>query len=256
MDIEYFSSGGTATAAGVFIPADNLAGVASGEFAGSDPLVLEGKFVYGFLNPLILAISTAIPLGLTATKSGTGTSILNTYRENCTFVSQWIVDYADNSIYCIPLPTVGSFAGTGGLTLAQVFPECSLKSAGAAVSGEGALFPHTLAVTHGGSIPSGTDVDARDWFQGSIAALCADLTVRSASVASAVGTKTNLSRIRATGASIPESYTAPYPVSNPLSGLDAANLAHLRLIQESLAIEYEFTIDPVTQTLEVRVATA
>ena len=242
-------TGFNASDSGVFIPISDLAGVTAGELNPATPEATEGKITYGFLNSLFTALGIKVPLGFSATKTGSDSGTPNIYRESVKFKNEWILDLSSASIDPIPLNT----AGDGKLTLADVFPSCQLKTTGQACSGEGLLFPHILSTEFGGQIPGTLTSDARAWFQGAISAFCNLLILRSGTIPSAIRQKSNLLRQRMSGATISDTF---YAATSPLSGLLAAEIPHVRLISEDLTIEYEFLIDTATTTLEVRVATA
>jgi len=252
MDIQYLSGAGNSTGAGVFIPAANLHGVSAGELNSANTALLEGKFLYGFLNALLLACSEQAPLGFVGFSKTTSDGGINVIRETVSFTLQWVADYKLNSIYALPIPETGSYADLGGLSLAGVFPDCELVTLGAGCPGEGVVIYHTVATNNGGTVPASELEDARGWLMGALLGLAAGVTLRSATVASAVRSATNLLRQRITGVTFPDTYAS---ASNPLTGISVADIPHLRLLQEPIALEIELEINSQTQTLDVKVAT-
>ncbi len=236
---------------GVFIPIANLQGITAGELANNQTDILwEGKIIYGLVNQLFARLTGLSPLGIVSitkgSPSGTGT---NRFTETVSFITQFIQDYSTRTFYPVPLPP----STVGKASIADIFPNASLVTDGGAISGAGILFPHSLANTYGAVTPSSVSVDSRDWIFAIMHAAIVESTLRTSSVASAITNRTNLLNNRVAGLAIPTTY---YDASNPTSGILAANTPHLRLIQETLSLEYEVESFPLDQTQEIRVAIA
>lgn len=236
---------------GVFIPISDLQGITSGELADDQADILrEGKVLYGLVNQLFTKLTAISPLGIVSiakgSPSGTGT---NRFTESVSFITQWVQDYSTRSFYPVPLPS----GQAGKASIADIFPNASLVDTDGAISGAGILFSHSLANTYGAVTPSSVTADSRDWIFSIMHAAIAESTLRTSSVASAITNRTNLLNNRVAGLAIPTAY---YDATNPTSGILAANTPHLRLIQETLSIEYEVESFPLDQTQEVRVTIA
>lgn len=236
---------------GVFIPIANLQGIGSGELGNDQTDILkEGKIIYGLVNQIYSQLAALSPLGFVSitkgSPSGTGA---NRFTESVSFITQWVQDFSTRTFYPVPLPT----SQAGKATIANIFPNASLVTNEGAIPGAGILFTHTLANTYGAVTPSSVTVDARDWIFSIMYAAIAESTLRTSSVASAVTNRTNIVSDRIVGLAIPTAY---YDTSNPTSGILAADISHLRLIQGITSIEYEVESFPLDQTQEIRVATS
>lgn len=234
---------------GVFIPINNLQGITAEELASDQTDILrEGKIIYGLVNQLFARLTALSPLGIVNVEksipSGTGT---NRFTESVSFITQFVQDYSTRTFYRVPLPP----SAVGKASIADIFPNASLVTAEGAISGAGIVFSHSLANTYGAVTPSSVTVDARDWIFSIMHAAIAESTLRTSSVASAITNRTNLLNNRVAGLAIPTAY---YDTTSPTSGILAANTPHLRLIQETLSIEYEIENFPLNQTQEVRVS--
>lgn len=236
---------------GVFIPIANLQGITTGELANDQTDILrEGKIIYGLANQLFARLTALSPLGIVSITKGnpTGTGT-NRFTEAISFITQWVQDYSSREFYPVPLPP----STVGKASISDIFPNASLVINEGAIPGAGILFPHSLANTYGAVTPSSVSVDSRDWIFSIMHSAIAESTLRTSSVASAITNRTNLLKNRVAGLAIPTAY---YDASNPTSGILAADTPHLRLIQETLSIEYEVESDPSDQTQEIRVAIA
>jgi len=253
MQVQYLSAPGNSAQAGLFIPADNLHGVGAGELNSGNSALLEAKFLYGFFNSLLAAYTANPPLGLISFTKSVSDGGTNIFRESVALTFQWVLDYKENSVYPLPIPTAGTYNGVGALSCQDVWPDSELIVLGGGCPGEGVVIYHSLATEYGGTIPASETADARDWIFGAALGIVAGATLRSSTVASAVRTATSFSRQRLTGATFPDTYAA---AANPLTDLSASDLPHLRLIQEAVSLEMELEVNTQTQTLEVRVATA
>ena len=251
--LEIFPTSGTTTEAGIFVPVEDLAGMTAGELSDTG-VTLEGKVAYGFLNSLYGAVSTVLPLGLPEPEKTdpTGTAP-NIYTEGVTIRVQRFLDVRTNTCYLPGLPTTGSYAGEGGMSLTDIWPGATKLGAGATTGGAGVLIPNDWIASYGGTAPATVGADARDWIGAFITAVNHTLAVRTSTVASSIIRKQTPGTVRVTGIAIPAEF---YDETNPITNLTPADLPYLRLTQETVTIEYEILTDPATQTLEVRVASA
>jgi hypothetical protein len=252
-NLQILTTAGTATAAGVFVPVTDIAGMSSGEITDTGA-TLEGKLAYGFLNSFFSAISTVNPLGFEdsdkTNPTGTGD---NTYIEGIETVIQRLIDLRTGEISLPPLPLAGNFAGQGKLLLTDCWPNCEFIAAEGESAGAGVIIPNDWVSNYGGDIPATVDDDGREWFGALILALASTLTVRTATVNSAVTFAQNLVTNRVTGALIPATW---YNDTNPQARLTAADLPFVRLTQERIRIDYELITNPIVQTFEVNIATS
>lgn len=252
-NLEIFPTTGTASSDGIFLPLTDLVGMVAGDLSETGVL-LEGKLTYAFLNSLFDTIALLTPLALPSPEKGdpvgTGTE---KYTESITLRIQRFLDLRTNTTYLPTLPNTGSYAGQGGLTIADIWPGAA-KVAAAGETGEaGVLIPDSWVSGYGGAIPSTVDSDSRSWVAAFINAVDHTIAVRSTTVASSITRKTDPNTIRPLGVAIPADF---YDATNPTSGIAAADLPYLRLVQESITIDYELLTDSDAQTFEVNVATA
>jgi len=238
--------------AGVFIPVADLAGLTQAELSQTGA-TREGKVIYGLLNSVYAGLAEIASLGLVnLTKSDPSGTGVNRFTESISLSVQWLLDLSSRSFSSIPRPSIGAEAGKGKVTLADIWPDAEIILPEGAISGPGVLLADSLLTTYGASELTVTTDDARDWIGALFAAMVANATVRTATVASGITTRTNPLTIRGTGATIPASW---FDATNPVTGILAADVPHLRVFQETYSIEYELETNPDTQTLEIRVAT-
>jgi hypothetical protein len=248
LSLEFFDAAGSCAAEGVFIPVADLPGVQAAELAAAQPAnTKESKVILALLN----ALSTGIPattLGLTAVKgspAGAGADVLN-----CPFTFTWqrVLNLANNETTPAPVPVAGANAGIGDVALVDIFPNSAKVAAAGAVAGAGVVI-NTAQLQNYSAITQATinpAADSRDWIMALMDAISTDSTVRSATVASGV-----VSRTRGTigAATIPAAWTA---TTAPASGLDAADLPVLGLVTRSNAVAVQVALNQITQVFEVR----
>jgi hypothetical protein len=251
-NLEIFTEAGTTVEAGVFIPTLDLMGMATDEITGAGEL-LEGKLAYAFLNGLHQAIQTTTPLGFPDSvkldPSGVGPSL---FTEGVTLNIIRLLDLRANTVSLLPLPVAGANAGQGKLTLADCWGASEKLAGGASTPGAGVLIPDSFISNFGGEIPSTVDSDARSYFAALMVGMVNSLSARTSAYASAIARKTNPLTIRGTGISVLDSY---WQGDGPTSGLIEADLPYIRLIRETLTIEYELVLNPDNQTFEISVRT-
>lgn len=250
---DVYTQSGTATNAGIFIPLVDLPGLSQSELATTGN-TLEANLVYAMLNALYSAMAPMTILGIVnlnkSQPSGTGTG---RFSESVGFAYQRLVNYKMGTVGVIPLPTFGSEAGRGKIQADDVFPSAAVATQGGNIPGSGIVVPHSLVSDYGGGSLGSVTADARAWIGALQMAIAAGVTVRSATVESAITSRTLISGIRSTGVSIPAAW---YDAANPLTNISAADLPWLRVIQDQVTIEYEMAIDADTQTLSLSVRTA
>lgn len=252
-NLQILTGAGSANDAGVFIPVADIAGLSGAEISDTGA-TLEGKLAYGILNGLFSALGVVTPLGFAefdkTSPAGTGD---NLYTEGVEITLQRLVDLRTGEVALPTLPDKGTNLGQGKLLLTDVWENCVLIADGAMSSGAGVIVPSAWIESYGGTIPATVAGDAREWFAALLLGMANTLTVRTATVNSAITLKTILSTSRVTGATIPIEW---YDDTNPKVDLAAADLPFVRLIQERIRIEYEILTNPLAQTFEVNVRTA
>jgi hypothetical protein len=243
-----YTEAGTATNAGVFIPVADLPGLTEAELATTGT-ELEGNLIYGILNALYTTLAPMTTLGIVSlakgNPSGTGT---NRFTESIGFGFQRVINFSAGTVGPLPLPTIGTEAGRGSVQIADVFPSAEIVAQSGAISGAGVVVPDTLITPYGGQAKATTEEDSRDWIGAIMAAIASGVTVRSSTVASAISSRTLPAGIRPTGVAIPPTW---YDATNPITGISSASLPYVRVIQETITIEYEILIDPENQTVSL-----
>lgn len=251
-NIQILTGATTANADGVFIPVADIAGLSGAEISETGA-TLEGKLAYGFLNGLFSALGLVAPLGFAefdkTSPAGTGD---NLYTEGVEITFQRLIDLRTGQVGLPTLPDKGTHLGQGKLLLTDVWENCALIADGAMSSGAGVIVPNAWIESYGGAIPANVASDAREWFAALLFGMANTLTVRTATVNSAVTFRTILATNRVTGAAIPTEW---YDDTNPKADLTAADLPFVRVIQERVRIEYEILTNPLAQTFEINVRT-
>jgi hypothetical protein len=246
--LEIFVTSGNTASAGVFIPLSDLLGMTTVELETTGT-TLEGHLAYAFLNALHSGLKDSGSLGFPEISklapTGAGE---NRFSEGVTLNIQRLIDLRTGNIGLIPLPTTGENAGLGAVLLVDIWPNCELLLAGISTGEPGVLISHNWITAWGGTIPSVLANDARSWISAFIVALVHSLQRRTTAIPSAITRKTDTTAIRVTGSAVPQEF---YDATNPLAGILETDLPYLRLIRESLTVEYEMVVNPANQTLEI-----
>lgn len=238
--------------AGVFIPVADLAGLTQAELSQTGA-TREGKVIYGLLNSVYAGLAEIASLGLVnLTKSDPSGTGVNRFTESISLSVQWLLDLSSRSFSAVPCPSIGAEAGKGKVSLEDIWPDAEIVLPEGDISGPGVLLADSLLTTYGASELTVTTDDARDWIGALFAAMVANATVRTSTVAAGITARTNPLTIRGTGATIPASWFDP---TNPVAGILSADVPHLRVFQETYSLEYELQTNPDAQTVEIRVAT-
>jgi hypothetical protein len=251
MALQILEALGTAAAAGIFIPRDNLNGLINDtELDDATPLNTRlSKFLASFLTTLQARLaanradsnSLATGLGFTVTKGNPIGSGAGRFSQAFFVTSTTVIDNSDSTIGVIPVPTAGTNNGKGVLPIADVFPDASAVASGGSISEAGILIPHTDVDVYGAETTTvvTNDVQSRKWFAAMFRMLFDTVPLRVAeSVESAVTVKT-LNDIAPFA--LPANATA---TTNPTTGL----------IESELPLLDIYTLDETTQTYDVRVA--
>ena len=261
MPLVYVPNAGTASAAGIFIPRDNIAGlIADSELADSvQTIIKDCKFLAGFLATLesTIAANRAITdslitaLGFTVTKGnpiGVESGVFN--QQFIASVAQ-VIDYSTSTFYPIPVPTSGSNSGRGVLKITDVFPDAVSVASAGAIAETGVLIPHTEVDAYGAvaaTNPS-NDTQSRQWFAAMLRYLFNEIPIRAATptTPSALITKT-LGTV--------SSFTLPADArasTNPSTGLDPTKISVNDVYLRSLSFNIQYLLNETTQTFDVQV---
>lgn len=256
LNFEYFNADATTVAAGVFIPVSDLWNVQATELQVSQA-DRESRVLFGLLEVLAnpngplaninnkLGLSTSYPNPV-----GVGTNLVNqTYN----MTALYHADLANKEISPLPVPTVGTFNGIGGVTIDDVFPNASKLAATASTGGAGVLIPSSLLQDYGGPIHADIDIDedSREWFAALFLYLADNATRRTASVASAVvaGSAT----VAATG-SFPAG--AQIAAVNPTTDLDPADQITNMVLTRTVNLTMQKVINTQTESVAPNHVTA
>lgn len=257
MALTFFESSVSAGAsngvpAGLFLPIADLPGVVAGEFADSETQATkESKAALAIANAIHTYVSanSADIVGMTSTraKASVSDSLDNlTYS----FACQYIADLETETVGQIPLPASGANSGIGGFAIDDLFANAAEVAAEGAISGEGVVIPYADLADFGGADPAAiTGVDNRDFVAAMIRSMPDLLPIRTASVASGVTTTT---RPAGTTFTLAPAATAE---TDPTTGIAAADLPKLGLLQFTTSWTVQVALDQAAQTFDVNVVT-
>lgn len=261
MPLVYVPSAGTAPAAGIFIPRDNIAGlIADSELADSVQAIVKNcKFLAGFLATLesTIAANRAITdslitaLGFTVTKGNPIGVEPGVFTQQFIASVAQVIDYSTSTFYPIPVPTSGSNSGRGVLKITDVFPDAVSVASAGAIAETGVLIPHTEVDAYGAvaaTNPS-NDTQSRQWFAAMLRYLFNEIPIRAATPAtpSALITKT-LGAV--------SQFTLPADAlasTNPSTGLDPTKVSINDVCSRPISFNVQYLLNETTQTFDVRV---
>lgn len=260
MAIAFFDAAGTASAAGIFIPRNNITGLLTdAELASSEPLNTKlSKFIVGFLTTSrdvlvanranALALDTG--LGLDVTKGAPSGTATGRFSQSFTASFSILINNSVNTIDVIPVPTFGSSNGKGVLLVTDAFPGAVAVASGAAVASAGVLIPNVDVDIYGaGSSTSvSDDMQSRKWFGANFRMFFDIAPLRASAVLSAITSKTFNALANAT---LPTNATA---VTNPTTGINPADLNLIDTYTRSVLITVEYSLNETTQTYDVYIA--
>lgn len=249
LNFQFIESSAQASEDGLFIPCTNLIGINNGEFNNLESIeTKENKLIYSLCNIFSNGI-TENTLGLKATAGSITGQTNNLSSKNFVFTLWYFVNHETKTVSMLPLPTIGSQINTGKLSITDVFPNAFLVLAETLIEEEGVLIPSNLIQIMGGDSHQAINIteDCRNWLSAFIRYFISYSNVRSASIASAIITKS----IRATeGLVLPT--TALDPV-NPSTGLDSNKLLQIDLFQRVLSISIQRIENEITQTYDINI---
>lgn len=236
LNLTYLASGAAAGSAGVFIPVSNLYGIEAAEL-GSGDLLREAKVADSLLSTLYSAVSTVSGLiGISATETNGQFNAAGQFTVTRAFTLQQVWNLTTDVVDEVPLPA----AGTGKLTIAQVFPDAEIVTAVTTVSADGILIPNTvIAAVGGGPVSNVSTTDARFWFRALLNEIALNLSVLEQIPTRSIGL--------ATGIAFPANYTG----ISAVTGLTAAELPFRRLIQTVYTFVVRHSLSRVSQRYEV-----
>lgn len=261
MPLVYVPSAGTASAAGIFIPRNNIAGlIADSELADSvETIAKDCKFLAGFLTTLqsTIAANRAITsslitaLGFTVTKGSPAGVESGVFNQAFTASVAHVIDYSNSTVYPIPVPTIGSNSGRGVLKITDVFPDAVSVASAGSIAEAGVLIPHTEVDAYGAVAATNptNDTQSRQWFAAMLRYLFNEIPIRVTTPAtpSALITKT-------LGAVTPFTLPADALAStNPSTGLDPTKVSVNDVYFRSLSFNIQYLLNETTQTFDVRI---
>jgi hypothetical protein len=245
-NLEFFDASGTAVAAGVFIPISDLPGVLSTELASGEAANKKKiRFLYGACKAIRNSVTASSWLlnqtansgnilgsTFTTTEVNGGVGLKNiTFTSTTTFIS----NKGDSTLSLIPL----NLTSDGALLVTDIFPNAVKVAAAGAVAEAGVLIPSADLVGFGGiahnSLTLATS-DGRKWLSSLMSYLFENLVLQTASVASALLTKSRtLGQL-----DIPTSATQ---ATSPTTGLSSSSLNLYTAITDSLAFTIQIIIN-------------
>lgn len=251
---EAFTSAGTATSNGVFIPVAALPGIVSTNSQSelNSPGITESKVVLALLTQIYNKVrSLSSSLGFSVSKgnpTGVGTDIVNqNYGASYTHA----INLNTGVVETIPLPTTGTNVGKGGVSLFYVFPGALKVNSGDAIDSAGIIIPSAEIEALGGgnhaSLTVADGADNRKWFNGFFGALVNTVSKKSATVSSAI---IAASRGTTNIFNPPAAFTDP---SNPTSGIPANNLRNYVFITTAFSVTIQLLLNQETQSFDVNV---
>jgi hypothetical protein len=261
MTVQYVDAAGTATAAGVFIPRDNLAGLtAASELAAAEPTITKDcKFLAAFLATLQSGLtanranssSLATGLGVTITKGSPVGSGQGRFTQTFIAGVATVLDRSDNTNYPIPVPTAGTNNGKGVLLITDIFPDAVAVAANGNVTEAGVVIPHADVDMYGAAATTAVDNDtqSRNWFGAVLRMFFDMIPEREAGVTSSAVTVKIINDIE--NFDLLDSDTA---ATNPTTGLTANELTMLDIFSRTIQFSIEYLINEGTQSFDVRVA--
>jgi hypothetical protein len=249
LSLQTYDAPGTVTGDSIFIPLSALPGVLVTDLQQSVPLeertskvtlaIIEQAFSY-FATP------SNARLGFTATKGNPAGSGSNRITQNYVFAVQLLVNAKIRSISTLPTP----ISGAGSFSLADIFPG-ALSLVDQDPVDEGIVFPVANLQDLKDLTPDDINIDGgsdnRQLFDAILLHLVKDRENRSATVPSAIvnGSLSNFA-----------SSTIPTTFNPDNSGIDFDNVDSLTILQRSYSLTLELELNQLTQTFDVRVATA
>ena len=254
--LEYFDADGSAVADGIFIPVANLPGLTSAELAAAQPATTkESKSIFAILNAIFATVSPSAfnKLGFAVTRGNPAGSGDNVFSQTFTHTWQKLVNLDAATIGVVPVPGSGANSGLGDFSIVDVFPGAAKIAAAASTGGAGIVIPTAellgfTSLTHAGLTVSGSS-DNREWFNALSDAMANAVSVRSATVSSAL-TAATVGTINALA--IPTAYTQ---ATDPISGILLADVPARGLITRINTFVVQSVLNQAAQTFDVNIAT-
>jgi hypothetical protein len=237
---------GNGVVAGLFIPIADIPMISAGEFAsGVSQATKESKLLLGLGTALYdyYTANSANILGFAVSlaQASVSAKIVNwTYS----FTTQKVAKQADGTFDILPLPSIGTNSGVGGVNIDDIFANAALVSAEGAISGEGVLIPNSDIV---GATDAVLGSDMRDYLEGLLTFIAGSgVSVRGTSTASGITALSN-----PTNYSIFALPAAAYDATNPTTDILASELGYIATVQKSVAYTVQLTLNSITGNFDV-----
>jgi hypothetical protein len=256
MALEFFDAAGTAVNAGVFIPVSDLPGSLATELESGDSTASKtASFVFSVFKAIKNTLTTTSYLttqlagNILGQSYNLAESVPEVTKKNHSYslTTTFLAKKSDSTIQMIPL----NANSDGELLVTDIFPNAVKVAASGAVAAAGVLINSSDLVGFGGiahtSLTLATS-DGRQWLSSLVSWLFNTLTVRTASVASAITTKTRSTAI----VTIPALATN---VDTPSTGLLATSLDLYSLFNDTITITIQ-TQENDDETVSLSVVTA
>lgn len=247
---------------GLYIPISNLPGMTAAELATSEAANRkEGKTVFSLIQKIhsYLFVNTGT---LSLTTSISNPSVVSPSLISVTYnmVVSYLTNVASGTNSMIPPASSGVYSGIGDISLRDIFPNCikvtstanTADASGIGAAGAGVLISSGDLSSYGffNDVPGSTITtlnitsDNRYAVAAIYQAICdGNVGVRSTANASGI---TRVTISNATVMSIPPTY---YAASNPVSGINSADLDRLSLTLRTYSITFELIL--LMEVLEI-----
>lgn len=238
---------GNGVVAGLFLPRTDLAMVTAGEFASGEPQAKkESKALLGIGSTLLnyYSANSASILGFAISRTQTSVSdkVVN-WAYN--FTPQKVARSDSGTFDVLPLPSIGTNSGIGGIEIDTVFPNAVVVAAEGAIPSEGVLIPNSMILN---TVDASLGVDARDYLEGLLLAVASTggVTLRSASVASGI-----ISVANPTAYAVFALPTAATDATNPTTDILAADLNKIATVQKTIGYTLQLLMNDLTGNFEI-----
>lgn len=255
MGLQVFpSTGGSAAFSGVFIPVgDLLTGGIEGavEFADAEPAALKRDKAMFAVSEVVTAyisgLATGLALGISVTRPNTA-SVNYTY--GLSLQLHEILD-SGSPLAPLPVPSSGANSGVGDIAFTDIFPNAVKLAAAADPAASGVLIETASMEFFGApdhaALNLGTDSRYLLGAMFRYLATSDDLPLRSATVASAVTSKTAGAFSTFT---LPAAATA---ATDPTTDIAASDLPRTVLVQQSSSLTFNLVASSPAPTLELEI---
>lgn len=242
MVLSFFETSSVVGADGLFIPISDLPGIEASELAAAEPSGKKhSKFLFSLLDKLASNYN-ATHLGLSIIKGKPSVSG-NNVNQSYTITTQSLINFVDNSINVIPVPSAGDNTGIGDFGLVDYLPGVT-EVISTDSAGPGVLIPYTELQNYGLHNPPVLGTDDRKVLFSLIAYIVDSpaFAVRNNSpvVQSAIITKS------ATGNKLAELPAIAYANTNPTTNLLTANKDQQLILQRDYAFVIQLSLSALS----------